>query len=299
LNLEDLAKFLELERVKIRGYEIHASCPFPERHLTGTDKHPSFSVNVEKGVYNCFSCGTHGIIEELVAKTRKCTINEAISLLAGIGFDRLSVTLEDRKKETFPEVIPEAILSYFDKIEDEFAEIYMGDIEGIYCLIYPVRNQYGELVGGVARSVEGRYHKVLWNMSKKQYFWGLERVKPNKPIVVVEGVGDAISIRKSCTKNVVALLGMAVSEEHVEKLLELSSDFIIWLDKDKAGITGLNRIVKMMENRANMRYVDPWKSLPKDCKDPRDVYDLYGPEMIRAIIDEAKTFLEHIIEEAK
>ena len=35
-------------------------CPFPDGHSGGIDKHPSFSVNVRTGQYQCFSCGAKG-----------------------------------------------------------------------------------------------------------------------------------------------------------------------------------------------------------------------------------------------
>lgn len=54
----------ELQRRNIqysrRGIELKCACPFPERHATGVDSSPSFTVNLDKGVYWCNACGSKG-----------------------------------------------------------------------------------------------------------------------------------------------------------------------------------------------------------------------------------------------
>ena len=296
MNLEELSSFLNLEKVRIRGNEIHASCPFPENHHSGKDSHPSFSVNVEKGVYNCFSCESRGTIEELVSKLQGIPVYAALEKLQELGFDRIAVNLQEPpKEEKRPEILPEALLLYFDEVESDFAEIYEGEIEGLDCFIFPIRNMQGKLVGAIARSKEGRFHKMMWHYSKKLYLYGEDKVEREKPIIIVEGVRDAISLRKAGYWNTLALVGMHMSDEQVEKALLLSSEFIVWLDKDSAGAKGLQTVLKKMENRANMRYVDPWKQLPDDCKDPRDVYEKHGIKKVHEIVRGAKTYLEHLL----
>jgi len=297
-SLEEIAKRLQLRRVKIRGDEIHASCPFPGKHLKGKDTHPSFAINVDKGVYNCFACGSRGTIEELVSEVLEISVPAAFEVLQEWGFDKLNRELREKEvKHERPEILPEGLLLYYDKMDDDFAEIYSGEVDEQECLIYPIRNKEGRLVGALARSVEGRWHKVLWNTPKKLYLYGENLVEREEPIVIVEGPGDAVSLRKSGIKNVVALMGVSISSEQVEKLLSLSSRFVVWLDRDKAGAKGTHSIWEKMENRASMRYVDPFKSLSREEKDPRDVFEKLGPEKVKEIVDNAKTFLEHIVED--
>jgi DNA primase len=297
-NLSEIAKKLQLRRVKIRGDEIHASCPFPGKHLKGKDTHPSFSINVDKRVYNCFACGSRGTIEELVSELLEISVSAAFEVLQEWGFDKLSRELREKEIEyERPEVLPEGLLLYYDKVEDAFAEIYSGEVDEQDCLIYPVRRVDGKLVGALARSVKDRWHKAMWNIPKKLYLYGEDLVRTEEPIVIVEGPGDAIALRKSGINNVVALMGVNISSEQVEKLLTLSSKFIVWLDRDKAGATGTHAIWEKMEHRANMRYVDPFKALSREEKDPKDVFEKFGPEKVKEIIDNAKTFLEHVVED--
>jgi DNA primase len=295
---EELAQKLNLRKVKIRGEEIRASCPFSKRHLGGHDRTPSFSINIDKGVYHCFSCNSSGTIEELVATILEIPISSAFEVLQEWGFDKLSRKLREKRVEKErPEVLPEGLLLYFDKVDNEFAEIYRGDVDGQDCWVHPVRNRESNLVGAIARSVEGRWHKVLWNTPKKLYLYGEDLVETEEPIVIVEGPKDAISLRKSGLKNVVALMGVSISNEQVEKLLSLSSNFVVWLDRDKAGAQGTQAIWKKLDNRAIVRYVDPFKDFSKEEKDPRDVFEKFGSEKVRETVKNAKTYIEHIMED--
>lgn len=298
-SLEELAKRLQLRKVKIRGAEIHASCPFPEKHFKGKDTHPSFSINVDKGVYNCFACGSSGTIEELVAELLDISIPAAFETLQEWGFDKLNRELREKELEhERPEILPEGLLLYYDKVEDDFAEIYSGIVDDQECLIYPVRRTDGKLVGAMARSIKDRWHKAMWNIPKKLYLYGEDLVQHEEPIVIVEGPGDTIALRKSGVNNVVALMGVNISNEQVEKLLSLSSHFIVWLDKDRSGAKGMHSIWEKMDNRADVRYVVPWKIEEiKPKGDAKQVFEDFGAEKVKEILSKAKTFLEDVLED--
>jgi DNA primase len=299
LGLNELVDNLNLKKVKIRGDEIHASCPFPERHLHGQDKRPSFSINITKGVYNCFSCGSSGTIEDLISNTREISISAAISLLEEWGFSKLErELLEKEVEDERPTILPEGLLLYFDKMDDDFAEIYYGEVDEHDCLIFPVRNAEGKLVGAIARGKEEKWHKVLWNFHKSDYLYGENLIEKEQPIVITEGPGDVISLRKSGIKNAVALMGINISDRQVERLLSLSSEFIVWLDKDVSGAKGMKTILTKMENRSFVRFVDPWKHEEIEEKgDAKQVFEKYGPDKVKEIVSNAKTFLQHLIKE--
>ncbi|MBC8228159.1 hypothetical protein H8E77_01260, partial [bacterium] len=61
--IEILQKFniqLERQHFNSAGDELMALCPFHE------EKYPSFSLNVDKGVFYCFGCGESGNIYHLI-----------------------------------------------------------------------------------------------------------------------------------------------------------------------------------------------------------------------------------------
>ena len=296
-KIEELANELSLKQIKIRGDEIHASCPFSERHFSGKDSHPSFSINISKGVYNCFSCGSRGTIEGLISQIKSISITEAISLLEEYGFSKLDIELRSQEKEHEQiEILPEGLLLYYDRVENDFAEVYKGEVDEIECWIYPVRRLDSKLVGALARSIDGRFHKVMWNMQKKLYLYGEDRYEKEKQLIIVEGPGDVIALRKSGFSNVVGLMGVNISDEQIEKLLYISSDFIVWLDKDRAGAKGMNIAHRKLENRGLVRYVDPWL-IDLNGKDPKDCFENQGPEKVKEVIAGAKTFFEHVLED--
>lgn len=295
LSHEVLIDNLKLRKTRIRGDELFASCPFSNRHLSGEDRHPSFSINLEKGVYNCFSCGSRGTLEELLSDVHGISIQHACEILEELGFDRLNRELSKQVVEEIPEIIPEGILYYFDKVDNDYIELYQGEEDGKDCLIYPVRDREGKLVGALARAKNEHWHKVMWNMNKKKYLYGENLVEKEKPLVIVEGPGDLLALKKAGVTNVVALMGVSLSDEQVEKLLDLSSLLIVWLDRDKAGAKGMNTFIYKMEKRASIYYVDPWKQLTEEVKDPKDVYEQLGADKVHEIINNAKTYIEYLI----
>src|ERR1044072_5753470 len=62
--MEDMG--LEVLRVDDSS-EAHAKCPAHMEYLGKEDSHPSFSVNVDSGLFGCFSCGFKGQFPDLVA----------------------------------------------------------------------------------------------------------------------------------------------------------------------------------------------------------------------------------------
>jgi hypothetical protein len=60
----------------------------------------------------------------------------------------------------------------------------------------------------------------------------------------------------------------------------------------------MSTLWKKMENRAHMRYVDPWKVEEIEPKgDASQVYDSFGPDKVKEIVSNAKTYLEQVMED--
>lgn len=288
---------LGLERAKVMEDEIHCRCPFPERHLKGKDTTPSFSVNFEKGVYNCFACGSRGTIENLVASVCEVSLSQAVDVLEELGFSKLDIEIEKWVKEEAEEVIlPEELLKNYTRLDEPY-EMYnglvdFGSLGKKECTIYVVRDLDGNLVGGNARSKEGRFHKIMWHMLKKYYLCGAQDVDKEQEVVVVEGPKDMLAIKKSGYNNAVALMGSELSEHHVKGLLRLASTFVVWADKDDAGRKLIGEFVERLEPLADVRYVNPWTALTEGENDVYNVYEGRGTEAVISTIAGAQTLLE-------
>ena len=64
-----------------RGEELTCKCPFG----THPDKNPSFHINMETGLYNCFGCGEKGNICTFIAKMDGTDTASVYQKLNGYG----------------------------------------------------------------------------------------------------------------------------------------------------------------------------------------------------------------------
>jgi DNA primase len=96
------------------GRKRTSLCPFHK------EKTPSFSIDVEKGLFYCFGCHKGGDIIKFVEEMERCSFEEAVSILArkgGVDFsfqksERGSV--EGKKRERLIEILSTS-LEYFKK----------------------------------------------------------------------------------------------------------------------------------------------------------------------------------------
>ena len=76
INIADIiGQHTQLKRV---GRRMQGQCPFPSHN----DKSPSFSVNVEEGLYYCFGCGKRGDAITFVREMEGLDFEPAVERLA-------------------------------------------------------------------------------------------------------------------------------------------------------------------------------------------------------------------------
>ena len=73
--------------------ELTCLCPF---HY---EEHPSFGINLETGLYGCFSCGEKGNIVTFIAKMNGITSAEASKMLNAGEYSGSTYKVEDFAKE--------------------------------------------------------------------------------------------------------------------------------------------------------------------------------------------------------
>src|SRR5580700_7559 len=76
----DFAKVLEHYRVEVRrkGNQHHGYCPLPDHN--GKKNSPSFSAQLEKGIFQCFGCGAKGNILDFAAMMEKADPKDGAAL---------------------------------------------------------------------------------------------------------------------------------------------------------------------------------------------------------------------------
>src|ERR1700731_1349569 len=77
LNFADVLRHYGVE-VKARGNQHHGYCPLPNHN--GKKNSPSFSANLEKGIFQCFGCGAKGNLLDFAVLMEKADPKDGIEL---------------------------------------------------------------------------------------------------------------------------------------------------------------------------------------------------------------------------
>ena len=230
----------------LKGNELAFYCPFCNHHKQ------KLQVNTETQKWHCWTCNSGG--KKLTSLLKKLDVDrKTISIIREIyGDSNYNPQLEDADTKVFISLPKEFIsLSETPKgfnPEYKHAMYYLTqrgitekDIikynigyckEGLYSrrVIIPSYNSDGSLNYFVSRSYYPEEKMKYKNPPISKNVIAFEsQVNWNEPIILCEGVFDAITIRR----NAIPLLGKFPSKELVQKIfLSGVSDIVISLDND-------------------------------------------------------------------
>ena len=76
----DFTRVMEHYGVEVQrnGNQHHGYCPLPNHN--GKKNSPSFSVNLEKGIFQCFGCGAKGNVLDFAAHMEKTDPKDGTAL---------------------------------------------------------------------------------------------------------------------------------------------------------------------------------------------------------------------------
>src|SRR5579859_5158222 len=77
LDFEQVLRHYGVE-VKRKGNQHHSYCPLPNHN--GKKNSPSFSANLERGIFQCFGCGAKGNVLEFAALMEKADSKDGSAL---------------------------------------------------------------------------------------------------------------------------------------------------------------------------------------------------------------------------
>jgi DNA primase len=145
------------------GSNILTRCPF---HKDGEEKRPSFSVNIDLGVFHCFTCHEAGNLKQLLRSLNvsRFLIDEELKILRPLiskSFERLrrekqyAFVHKDPFEADF--VLPEALLGVYEFMPtqlvgkgfspDVLYSLEIGFDRTNQRITYPLRDLYGNLAG--------------------------------------------------------------------------------------------------------------------------------------------------------
>lgn len=146
-------------------------------------------------------------------------------------------------------------------------------------LIFPILDKKNFPIAFGARAMFASKAKYLNSpnsllFQKSETLYGISHLNKDKfyskPLLIVEGYMDVISIFQSKIANALAPLGTAISENQVQTIWNLNIKPLVCLDGDKAGETAawrlINKILPILKIGREISFV--W--LPKN-KDPDDM----------------------------
>lgn len=234
------------ERLDIQINKYHKSkCPFHD------DKRPSLQFSQDKQIATCFSgncsAGSMDVIN-LTEKKLNLSTHEAIKWL------QQEFTLEDQKPVPPKEEVNYAKL--FRTFEGNLKKSSKGkgylesrgiNYEGLevgynatgwdkmkYCVIFPLKNQKGEVVSLYGRSINGGHY----------YSGNRQGLYPSYPspeteiLILTESIIDAATLKQYTDCEILALYGTnGLTDEHLAAMKGLTKlkEAILWLDGDEAG----------------------------------------------------------------
>lgn len=253
------------DQVSIQGAEVWCCCPLPGHDETK----PSFSINVEKGVYNCFVCGggslrsllaSWGLDEEVLYTREREGLRGRLDAIrrrpAPVCAPRIQVANQDRfgkiskvagayleSRGFFPETIVSMAHTW---------DLWSSRRFGTEFLHFPVRDSLsGEVLFTVSRTLRHKSYRYTKGAKKSEALYGAHLLPFHSSpmrnefagygrlgVVVVEGVFDMLKVW-SFGFNAVALLGARPSQTQLDLLVKC--DEVVWaLDNDVAGMAGVS-----------------------------------------------------------
>ena len=162
-------------------------------------------------------------------------------------------------------------------------------------VIFPICDTEGNVIGYSARKIreseEAKYvnspetylfHKsdILYN-----YHIAKDQAKIKGHIYILEGFMDVYALHKIGIDNAVAIMGTALTQEHVALLRQLNVEIRLCLDGDLPGQTAMMKICKILEENG----------LKGSTKDPDEILNSEGEEALRLYLNKLLSRVDFIL----
>lgn len=292
-----------LNHINVRGDNAGVTCPF---HKDGHESHPSCYVYLRKdskdipyGFYRCFTCGSQGGLDFLVAKCFSCSLDEAQNWL----IDNFSSSLVEQVGIKLPEIAIESkpIITYMNEEDlNQFAYIHpymlsrkvseeillkfkVGWNPKTNSITFPVWDERGGLLGVTERNVINKYFNIPHGMGKPVYLLNYIKQQGIKSAYVVESQIDALYLW-TLGKPAIALFGTGSKAQYrILRHTEITHYYLA-LDGDQAGRTGIKKFINNMPSELLIDVL----LLP----DGKDINDLSAEEIESLEVVPSKTFMK-------
>lgn len=126
-------------------------------------------------------------------------------------------------------------------------------------IIFPLHNSNGRVVGFSGRIYKDNQKEAKYINSPESkifikgdtlynYHRAKDEVRETGKIIILEGFMDVIALYKAGIKNTVAIMGTALTSNHLKMLKRLSNEVILCLDGDQAGQNAMLKSIDLLVN---------------------------------------------------
>lgn len=170
-------------------------------------------------------------------------------------------------------------------------------------LIFPIRDHQGNLVAFGGRTLGDDDAKYINSAESPLYhkasvLYGLhaakEPAREEKRLVLVEGYFDALACRRIGVRNVVAVCGTALTEEHVKLMKRYAETVLLALDSDRAGMQAAERAFPLLA-RAGITV----HAVTLPGKDPDEAVKVDPDAVSKLLREGGKPYLDLVFEEVR
>ncbi|ADE19460.1 DNA primase [Mycoplasma crocodyli] len=164
-------------------------------------------------------------------------------------------------------------------------------------ITFAISNEQGDVIGFSGRSIGDDKPKYInspeTNVFKKNsilynYFNAKESINLKKQIIITEGFMDTIALYKCDVKNVVSLMGVALSKHHLHLLK--NNEVILFLDNDSAGLNATkSTILMLIKENINVKVV-----INNHKKDPDEILNFYGSKTLTDTLNNLTSGIDFI-----
>jgi len=167
-------------------------------------------------------------------------------------------------------------------------------------LMIPIREQRGRTTGFGSRVLDNSMPKYINSpqtpiFDKSDTVYGIDvaysKIKQEDRAVIVEGYMDVILAHQYGFNNVVASMGVAITDRQVNRLKRFTTNLVLALDPDTAGEEAMLRCI----DYENTFGVDIKAIVLPDGKDPDEVI-IEDPDRWRSLVANATSIVEFTIE---
>jgi len=283
VSIESTVLALGIEGI-LRGSEFIAVCPQHEARTCSPDMNPSWSINIDTGLFLCFSCGYRGTLVTLISDIRGIPADEAKSLVVK---PELATTLS-KIPGAYPgitpqKILPEGRLSRYSqpprwartrrRISESACHAFgvRWDFTTDSWILPIRRSSDSALIGWQVKSEGQRgFSNFPAGVPKSSTLFGYDIFMGGR-MIVVESPLDAVRLWSEGFHGAVATYGAIVSKAQVV-LMTAADEVVFALDNpriDDAGRKANERL--LVDTKGVLKSVTFFEYGDVDAKDPGDM----------------------------